>query len=91
MDITLFAQQIAMARERMGAMQQDHEGEPGTFSEVLEELQSTLEELRVAEETLRKQNDELMLASETIEAERRRYEDLFEFAPDGYLATDAMG
>jgi len=26
-----------------------------------------------------------------VEAERQRYQDLFEFAPDGYLVTDAQG
>ena len=26
-----------------------------------------------------------------MEVERQRYRDLFEFAPDGYLVTDALG
>jgi PAS domain S-box-containing protein len=44
-----------------------------------------------AEEELRRQNEELAAARELVEAERRRYRDLFEFAPDGYLVTDAEG
>jgi PAS domain S-box-containing protein len=37
-------------------------------------------------EEIRQQNKKL-----AIERERQRYQDLFEFAPDGYLLTDAVG
>jgi PAS domain S-box-containing protein len=33
----------------------------------------------------------LAAARHLVEAERQRYQDLFEFAPDGYLVTDAKG
>src|SRR5215217_1388999 len=59
--------------------------------EALEELQTTLEELRVADEELRQQNEELMETRLEIERERQRYYDLFDFAPDAYLVTDANG
>lgn len=59
--------------------------------EALEELQTSLEELRVAEEELKQQHEELAIARATAEAERQRYHDLFEFAPDGYLVTDHIG
>lgn len=59
--------------------------------EALEELQTSLEELRVAEEELKQQHEELAIARATVEAERQRYHDLFEFAPDGYLVTDSVG
>ncbi|MFN6568562.1 PAS domain S-box protein [Dendronalium sp. ChiSLP03b] len=59
--------------------------------QVNQELQLTLEELQVAEEELRQQNVELAFARETAEFERQRYQDLFEFAPDGYLVTDVYG
>jgi len=59
--------------------------------QVNEELQETLEELKVVEEELRQQNEELSATREKVESERRRYQDLFEFAPDGYLITDAAG
>ncbi|WP_341530758.1 PAS domain S-box protein [Nostoc sp. UHCC 0302] len=59
--------------------------------EVNEELQQTLEQLRLIEEELRQQNEELIVARESAELERQRYHDLFEFAPDGYLVTDAAG
>jgi PAS domain S-box-containing protein len=56
-----------------------------------EELQNALEELQIAEEELRQQNEELAVSREVMELERQRYQDLFEFAPDGYLVTDAVG
>jgi PAS domain-containing protein len=50
------------------------------------------------EEELRSQNEELFVtlqeladARDTIEAERQRYRDLFDFAPDAYLVTDING
>ncbi|MEA5513445.1 PAS domain S-box protein [Nodularia sp. UHCC 0506] len=59
--------------------------------QVNEELQQTLEELQVVEEELRQQNEELAVAREIAELERQRYQDLFEFAPHGYLVSDAEG
>lgn len=59
--------------------------------QCLEELRSALEELKVAEEELREQNEALASAQQTIEEERHRYHELFEFAPDGYLVTDPYG
>src|SRR5690349_3133189 len=52
---------------------------------------ASIEELQVAEEELRQQNDELNETQQQLMAQRQRYQDLFEFAPDGYLVTDAMG
>jgi PAS domain S-box-containing protein len=59
--------------------------------EALEALSNTLEELHVATEELRQQGDELADSYQILEAERRRYQELFEFAPDGYLVTDDKG
>lgn len=56
-----------------------------------ETLQTTLEELQTTEEELRKQNEKLGTARELAELERQRYQDLFNFAPDGYVVTDAQG
>lgn len=47
-------------------------------------LAEVLEELKTAEEDLRQQNI-------TLEQERQKYQDLFNFAPDGYLVTDPLG
>lgn len=67
------------------------EKRPGLLPDALEELTATVEELRVAEEEMRAQNEELLMARGRIEAERHRYQDLFEFAPDGYLVTAPDG
>jgi PAS domain S-box-containing protein len=60
-------------------------------SETVEDLKVALEELRVAEEELRQQNEELSATYLELDLERQRYEELFEFAPDAYLVTDASG
>src|SRR5918995_5186248 len=59
--------------------------------EILEDLRVALEELRVAEEELRQQNEELASTHVELDLERRRYEQLFEFAPNPYLVTDPLG
>lgn len=58
---------------------------------ISEELQNSLEELQVAGEELHAQNEELAAARQTVETERQRYQELFDFAPDGYLVTNAEG
>ena len=60
-------------------------------SETVEDLKVALEELRVAEEELRQQNEELAATHLELDLERRRYQELFEFAPDAYLVTDPSG
>jgi PAS domain S-box-containing protein len=61
------------------------------MEEAIAELGATLEELRVADEELRAQNDELARARAEAEAVARRYEDLFELVPAGYIITDKAG
>ena len=58
---------------------------------ILEELRAALEELRVADEELRAQHEEVLSAHLQVEAERRRYRELFELAPDAYLTTNLSG
>jgi PAS domain S-box-containing protein len=56
-----------------------------------EELQAALEELHKAHEALSAQNEELIRTRQAIEAECQRYQELFDFAPYGYLVTDRTG
>src|SRR2546423_8894686 len=49
-----------------------------------EGLATAIEELRATEEELR-------VARDQAEQDRERYQDLFQFAPDGYLVTDPHG
>ncbi|PPS44782.1 PAS domain S-box protein [Chroococcidiopsis sp. TS-821] len=56
--------------------------------EALEELAIVEEELKAQNEKLAQQNQDLIAVRQTLERERQRYQELFEFAPDGYLVTD---
>ncbi|MCE5241808.1 MAG: PAS domain-containing sensor histidine kinase [Desulfobacteraceae bacterium] len=54
-------------------------------------LRETLRELQLYEEELRRQNEALEEIRETMEVERRRYLDIFEYSPDAYIVTDLHG
>jgi len=89
-----FDRQIEAARLRLETLQQQVCASPeqtALMNEALEELANALEELHVAGEELRQQNDELAASRQAVEAERQRYQELFDFAPDGYLVTDTEG
>lgn len=60
-------------------------------SMLIGELSDAFEELEVVAEELRQRNEELGAAHEALDQERRRYQELFDFAPDGYLETDRFG
>ena len=96
MEITGFTQKILSLSQYVEALSQRSqklcpEEQQDLLSEVLEELQVSLEELRVSNEELSEQHEELITTREAVEAERQRYQDLFEFAPDSYLVTTAEG
>ncbi|MBA2244344.1 MAG: PAS domain S-box protein [Gemmatimonadetes bacterium] len=63
----------------------------GLVEELIEELHTSVEELRVSQEELREQNHALAESQLALAAERQRYHELFEFAPDPYLVTDQHG
>lgn len=86
--------QMEAARRRFDDLQQ----RLGTISleqpllpEALQELSNTLEELAVATAELHHQNQTLAATRGLLETERQHYQELFEFAPDGYLITDNHG
>lgn len=60
-------------------------------AKLLSELNSTLHELQTTTVELLDQNDEMALNRLKLEEERGRYQELFDFAPDGYLVTDTEG
>ncbi len=65
---------------------------PQTLLDVaFETMNSTIEELRVAEEEMRAQNEALVATHDEVATWRLHYEDLFESAPDAYLVTDPDG
>lgn len=65
--------------------------QPDLLTQALEDLSLVLEELRTAHEEVIQQNQTLAEYRQQLETERRRYQDLFDLAPDGYLTTDAQG
>jgi PAS domain S-box-containing protein len=87
MDITE-RKQAEAEREQLLAQLQESTEQLGTANEQLRER---TEELEVTMEELASQNDELRAARQQVEAERQRYQELFDFAPGGYLVTDARG
>jgi PAS domain S-box-containing protein len=62
-----------------------------TMATVFEQLSTALEELQVASEELYQQHQELFVTQQDLAAERQRYQELFEFAPDAYLVSDING
>jgi PAS domain S-box-containing protein len=58
---------------------------------ALQEVDIAHEELRVAEEELHAQANEIIASRAALEAERRRYTELFELAPEAYVVTDEHG
>lgn len=54
---------------------------------ALEELEHTLEELRVVEEERRLQNEAILAQQQLLEIEHGRYRELFELAPTAYVVT----
>lgn len=94
-DESLLIQQIDAVQQRTQELYQNvretSRHHPQLLLDCLAQLQVALEELYVAEQELCQQNEELIAARLVAEAERKRYQELFEFAPDGYLVTDIHG
>ncbi|MGE0682093.1 MAG: sensor histidine kinase [Candidatus Binatia bacterium] len=90
-----FSQKVESLQQRLQTLRQQKSDalvrQPQLSTKILEELGAALEELHVAQAELQQQNEELIATRHVIETERRRYQELFEFAPDGYLVTDAQG
>jgi PAS domain S-box-containing protein len=80
--------QLESLRERIEGL---GPGPDPASEEVYQALASTMEELRVAVEELRQTNDALRDSRADVEAERRRYRELFDLAPDPYLVTNLQG
>ncbi len=90
-----FEHEIQAAQLRLRAMQKLAESSP-SFSkdlqnEAIAEFSIILEELHVASEEIKVQNEALSANHHHLELERRRYQELFDFAPDAYFVTDLQG
>lgn len=93
---SFFTKQLQVAHQRTDALCKTLKAgsQPESnqlLMDFLEELHVALEELEVAQEELCHQHAKLLATQRSLENERQRYRDLFEFAPDGYLVTDLFG
>ncbi len=86
--------EITRIEERLGEFVRGT-GIDGPNREVLEamlvELEGAVEELRAARQELAEANLRLQRSNLELAGERRRFEALFEFAPDPFMVTDARG
>src|SRR5262249_3323363 len=86
---------ITRMQQRIVALEQHTTAESPqsleALSEMLEELHTAMEELSVVDEQLRHQNEALMEAHTVMEAEQKRYLELFDFAPHAYLVPNPAG
>jgi PAS domain S-box-containing protein len=63
----------------------------GGLEAVLDELASIAEELQEEDDARHRQGPRLEDMYQEMQAERLRYQELFDFAPNGYLVTDPTG
>ena len=94
MDSETFAQELHAARDR-GAWLQERVLEAvernAVVPEMLDELSTVLEELRVSEDELLAHHELITEGRQSIEARLDQHRMLFELAPAAYLITDAVG
>src|SRR6476661_10252202 len=85
--------QIGRMRSQLSSIEKERRagGAPDGRTDSTEDLRMAIEELYVAEEELRLQHEELLGVRAELEDQRRRYEELFQLAPDAYLVTNPMG
>lgn len=83
------------SRRRVAAAQRLRPAHAGNNSRRRPEneqlLKAKLGELSSAKAELARQNEELVVSRHRLEFERRQYEELFNFAPDGYVVTNLSG
>jgi PAS domain S-box-containing protein len=95
LQVEVFVHQIESMRSRVALLNQKANQlslPPQNFlEESFVELSTALEQLQVAQEELLQQDEELATTRQALETQRQRYQELFNFAPDAYLVTDAQG
>ncbi|WP_334881965.1 putative bifunctional diguanylate cyclase/phosphodiesterase [Nostoc sp.] len=83
-----FSQQIEELRSRVRRIWQRTSTQPNSQQEL---MIAAFDELQIAVEELLAASEELEVTRAAAERERQRYQELFDFAPDGYLVTDTIG
>jgi PAS domain S-box-containing protein len=90
----LLSQQIQAIRQRLQVLYQSAHSDsvqPDLLPKAFDELDHALEELQALETELYQQQARLLDTQQHLEAERQPYQELFEFAPAGYLITNPQG
>jgi PAS domain S-box-containing protein len=89
-----FSRELRSARDRIAELQRRSRAGTrrggGLLPEALAELDVAIEELSVTGEELQEQTVELAATRRALEAERERYQELFQSAPVAYLVTDPL-
>jgi PAS domain S-box-containing protein len=96
MNVDMLAQKVQSLHGRLAELYQDAiatvQPQPDSLLPLaFKELGTTSETLEVAIKKLYEQSEELAAARARVEAERQRYQDLFEFMPNAYLVSDPEG
>jgi len=96
MRVEMFAQQVEDIHGRLselyrGANTSVQEEANLLLPVAFKELGTASEALQIATKQLFQQTEELAATRAQVEAQRQRYQDLFEFMPIAYLVTDALG
>ncbi len=96
MKASILSKQLEAAQKHLDSLRcqggmANAEKRKGPWLRTLAGLSTTLKKLRVSAEEIYQLNRQLTRTSQALETEHRRYLELFEFAPDGYLVTDAKG
>ncbi|HEY9767319.1 MAG TPA: PAS domain-containing protein [Coleofasciculaceae cyanobacterium] len=69
----------------------DYLAQQQLLQDSLIELSTSIEELRIATETIQQQNQKLFVSRQQIILERKYYQELFEYSPDICLVTSSNG
>src|SRR5690348_8345896 len=95
MDVKLFIQSLEALHKPLADLYQTASILPWIPADMLpqafQELYNNSKMLQLAAEELYQQNEVLQETQSFLETERQYYQDLFEYAPDGYLVTNPEG
>ncbi|MDJ0576778.1 MAG: EAL domain-containing protein [Xenococcaceae cyanobacterium MO_234.B1] len=94
MELKVFEAKIEVAQARLEDWLKRNLEVPPTLEELCElteEIMVALPELQIALEEIYVQQQAIQEANQELQAERQRYRELFDYAPDGYLITNQFG
>jgi PAS domain S-box-containing protein len=94
MNVDIFTKQVETVNGRLHELFRDagiNSSQSNILAQALKELGVISEELQVAIDELVIQNEELAASRISIEHQRQRYENLFDFTPEPQLVTDISG